>query len=71
MDPSHPPSPVVIIISASFERSNSIKAHGFEGLPMFTYSLGRQDEIFQLLEAEARQTPMLLPEVIKIAKGEA
>ena len=42
----------------------------FEGLPLSLYTFERWGNIFQVLEAEAHQTPMLSPEGIKIANDE-
>ena len=39
-------------------------------MPFSSYTLERWGTIFQVLEAEDQQTPMLLPEGIKIVKGE-
>ena len=41
-----------------------------EGLPLSYYTLERWGKIFQLLEVEAQNTPMLLHQRIKRAKGE-
>ena len=37
---------------------------------MSTYTLERWGDIFQVLELEAQQTPLILPACIKISKGE-
>ena len=42
----------------------------FKGLPMLVYSLVRRVNIFQVLEAEALETPMLSLYGIKRSKGE-
>ena len=42
----------------------------FKGLPLSSYTLERLGNIFKVLEAETHKTPMLLPEGIKILRGE-
>ena len=41
----------------------------FEGTPLLSYTLGKWEKIFQVLEEEAQQTPMMLSEGIRISKG--
>ena len=47
----------------------SYKVRIFEGLQMSSYTLRLRRKLFQDLEAEAQQTPIMSPEVIRIAKG--
>ena len=53
-------------VSSGYKTS---KVKGFKCLHMSTYTLGRWEKIFQFLESEAQQIPLLLPEDIKRAKG--
>ena len=46
------------------------KVKNFKGIPMSTYSSGIWRKIFQVLEAEAKKTPVLSTEGIKGAKWE-
>ena len=46
------------------------KVYNFEGLLPSSYSLEIRGKIFQVLEAEAQQTPMLSPEGIMRANNE-
>ena len=46
------------------------KVDKFEGIPLSSYLLDRLGKIFQVLEAEAQQTPMLSPEGIMRANNE-
>ena len=38
----------------------------FEGLRLLSYTMGKWEEMFQVLEAEAQPTPMMLSEGIRI-----
>ena len=40
-----------------------------EGTLLLSYTLGQWEKIFQVLEEEAQQTPMMLSEGIRISKG--
>ena len=43
----------------------------FEEIPLESYSLEIWTDIFQVIEAEALQTPMISPEGMKTEKGES
>ena len=45
------------------------RVKGFQGLPMSAYFLVRWGKMFQVLEAESLETPMMSPDGIKRAKG--
>ena len=62
IDPSAFFQPVFSGVTASNVKS-------FEGIQLFSYTLGRCEKIFQVLEAESRQTLMMLSERIRISKG--
>ena len=44
------------------------KVQGYQGISMSAYSLVQQENIFQVLEAEALETPIMYPGGIKRAK---
>ena len=52
----------------SGDTASNVKS--FEGLPLSSYTMGTCEEIFQVLEAEAWQTPTIFFEEIMISKGE-
>ena len=64
----------ILPLSAFFQpvlsENTAEKVQCFQGLPMSAYSLVRWGKIFQVLEAEALETPMLYLGVIKRSKGE-
>ena len=41
----------------------------FEGLPLLSYTLGQWEKIFQVLEAEAQKTMIMLSEGISVSEG--
>ena len=55
----------------SLSGATASKVKNFEGLPLPSYPLDIWGKIFQVLEAEAQQTPILLPKGIMRAKGES
>ena len=54
----------------SLSGATASKVKNFEGIPLSSYILEIWGKIFQVLDAEDQQTPMLSPEGIKIEKGE-
>ena len=51
----------------SGDTASNVKS--FKGVMLLSYTLGRWKEIFQVLEAEAQQTLIMLSEGIRISKG--
>ena len=41
----------------------------FKVIPLSSYIMGKCEKIFQVIEAEAQKTPMMLSEGIRILKG--
>ena len=60
-----PPYSVFRFFQPVLSGSTASKVKGFEVITMSTYTLGQREKIFQILEAEAQQKPMMLPEGIK------
>ena len=67
---SDPRLPWSTFYQPAMRGATASKTKNFEGLPLSSYILEIWRKIFQVLEAEAQQNPMLLPEDIKRAKGE-
>ena len=55
----------------SLNGATASKVKNFERLPLSSYPLEIWGNIFQVLEAEAQQTPIILPEGIMREKGES
>ena len=70
MAPSAPRLPSYAFYQPVLSEETASKVNKFEGMPMPTYTLERWSKIFQIMDAEAQETPVLLPERIKIEKGE-
>ena len=50
--------------------ATAYKINNFEGLTLYSYSLERWRNIFQVLDSEAHHNPVVLPEGIMREKGE-
>ena len=67
MAPSAPRLPSYAFYQPVLSEETASKVNKFEGLPMPNYTLEISVNIFQMLETEAHQAPMLLLEGIKRA----
>ena len=67
---STPQPPLSTFYQPVLSRSTASKIKTFEGMPLYSYTLEIWGKIFQVLDAEAQNTPIMLPGGINISKGE-
>ena len=69
MDASSPHLPSYAFFQPVLSGATAPNVKSFECVLLLSYTLGRCEKIFQVLEAESRQTLMMLSEGIMILKG--
>ena len=70
MDISSPCRPSFALFHPVLIGDTASNVKSFEGIPLSSYTMGKWEQIFQCLEAEAQKKTMMLYEGIRISKGE-
>ena len=69
MAPSSPHLLSSTLFQTVLSGSTASNVKSFEVIPLLSYTLGRWEKIFQVLEAEAQKTPIMFSERIRRSKG--